>query len=265
MTTRSVSEYSNVTNIHDNPKGFNEAPVQVIDLPGSDSRTGCNSTPHSMAQAYLERGWVPVPVPHRTKGPTDEGWQKRKIREDNLAQYFDREPLNIGVQLGRESGGLCDVDLDCAEAIALAEYLLPPTNAVFGRRSKPASHRLYITKLCDTEQRAVIKYGEPRALARDGAEEATLVELRIGGGDKGAQTIFPGSVHPSGEHVRWDSEGEPETVDGAVLKQSVAMLAAGALLVRHYPNSGLRHEAALVLGGALARVPGIDRDDIEHL
>jgi hypothetical protein len=172
--------------------------------------------------------------------------------------------LNIGVQLGRQSGGLCDVDLDCAEAIVLAEYLLPETNAVFGRHSKPESHRLYTTDLCDTEQRAVIKYSEPRELARDGAEAATLVELRIGSGDKGAQTIFPGSTHPSGEKVRWDSEGEPETIDRAVLKQSVAMLAAGALLVRHYPNSGSRHEAALVLGGMLARVAGLDRDDIEH-
>jgi hypothetical protein len=225
---------------------------------------GCNSAPYSIARDYLEREWMPVPVPYRKKGPTDEGWQKRKITKDNVAEYFDGEPVNIGVQLGRESGGLCDVDLDCAEAIALADYLLPRTNAVFGRHSKPASHRLYITKLCDTEQRAVIKYSEPSALASDGAEAATLVELRIGGGDKGAQTIFPGSVHPSGEHVRWDSEGEPEKVDGAVLKQNVAALAAGALLVRHYPNNGLRHEAALVLGGTLARVPGIDRDDIEH-
>jgi hypothetical protein len=225
---------------------------------------GCNSTPYSMAQAYLERGWIPVPVPHRKKGPTDDGWQKRKITKDNVAEYFDGEPMNIGVQLGRESGGLCDVDLDCAEAIALAEYLLPPTNAVFGRRSKPASHWLYTTGLCDTEQRAVIKYGEPRALAGDGGEAATLVELRIGAGNKAAQTIFPGSAHPSGEEVRWDSEGEPGKVDGAVLKQNVAALAVGALLVRHYPDDGSRHEAALVLGGTLARVPGIDRDDIEH-
>jgi hypothetical protein len=87
--------------------------------------------------------------------------------------------------------GLCDVDLDCAEAIALAEDLLPETNAVFGRHSKPESHRLYTTELYDTEQRAVIKYSEPRALAGDGAEAVTLVELRIGSGDKGAQTIFP--------------------------------------------------------------------------
>jgi Bifunctional DNA primase/polymerase, N-terminal len=224
---------------------------------------GCNSAPYRIARGYTEREWTPVLVPYREKGPTDQGWQKRKITKDNVGEYFDGEPVNIGVKLGRESGGLCDVDLDCPEAIALAEYLLPETDAVFGRQSKPGSHRLYITELCDTEQRAVIKYSEPRALGRDGAEASTLVELRIGGGDKGAQTIFPGSVHPSGEDVRWDSEGEPEKVDGAVLKQNVAALAAGALLARHYPNDGLRHEAALVLGGMLARA-GIDKDDIEH-
>ena len=76
MLTRSTSEYSNVTNIEDSSKGFNETTPQ-----GHDRRTGCNSTPYSIAQGYLERGWVPVPVPYRKKGPTDEGWQNREDHE----------------------------------------------------------------------------------------------------------------------------------------------------------------------------------------
>jgi hypothetical protein len=50
--------------------------------------------------------------------------------------------MNIGVQLGRASGGLTDVDLDCTEVLALADDFLPFTNAIFGRRSKRRSHRL---------------------------------------------------------------------------------------------------------------------------
>ena len=134
----------------------------------------------------------------------------------------------------------------------------------FGRRSKPESHRLYYTDLCNTEQRAVIKYSEPKALARDDTEPATFVELRIGAGDKGAQTVFPGSVHPCGERVRWDREGEPKKVDGAFLKHCVAALAVAVLLVRNYPKQSTRHEAALVIGGVLARMPGIDKEDVEH-
>ena len=37
----------------------------------------------------------------------------------------------------------------------------------------------------------------------DPKKPATLVELRFGGGDKGAQAVFPGSTHPSGERVEW--------------------------------------------------------------
>jgi hypothetical protein len=51
----------------------------------------------------------------------------------------------------------------------------------------------------------------------------------------------------------WVSEGEPSRVEGAALKQALARLAAAALLVRHYPGEGSRHDAALVLGGVLAR------------
>jgi hypothetical protein len=223
---------------------------------------GDTPTARAIAREYLERDWAPVPVPYREKGPTDRGWQNLQITQDNVADYFDGERMNVGVKLGRASGGLTDVDLDCREALALAE-LLPGTQAVFGRQSKPASHWLYVTNLWETEQKAVLKFVEPKALARNGAEPATLVELRIGAGDKGAQTIFPGSVHPSGERVRWKHDGTPEEIDGAVLKRIVGALAAGTLLARHYPRGGERHDAALVLGGLLARVPDMEADDIK--
>src|SRR5690606_32784070 len=58
---------------------------------------------------------------------------------------------NVGVRLGEPSGWLVDVDLDCAEAIALAPMFLPPT-ATFGRLSKPRSHWLYIAAGCRTRK-----------------------------------------------------------------------------------------------------------------
>jgi putative DNA primase/helicase len=62
--------------------------------------------------------------------------------------------------------------------------------------------------------------------------------------------------------VRWDTDGEPKRVAGAELKTSVSHLAAAALLLRHYPNKGRRDEAAMALGGMLAR-GGWSAQDIE--
>jgi hypothetical protein len=213
-----------------------------------------------LARDYLRRGWQPVPIDRGQKKPRNNAWQSLAIIEANLERYFGDND-NVGLQLGGRSGGLTDVDIDCAEALDLAKDILPATDAIFGRRSKPRSHRLYITDLHTTEQKAALRFMEPRALS-NGEEPVTLVELRIGAGDKGAQTVAPGSVHPSGEKVRWDTEGEPRSVSGADLKRAVAVLAVAALLVRHYPASGSRHEAALVLGGVLARGPARSADEI---
>ena len=123
---------------------------------------------------------------------------------------------------------------------------LPVTAAVFGRKSKPRSHHFYITGLHETDTEAGIAFAE-----KDGA---MLVELRTGGAGKGSCSMVPPSMHTkSGERVTWDSEGEPSPEPGEELKRRVALLAAAALLVRHYPVEGKRHAAALVLGGVLAR------------
>jgi hypothetical protein len=63
--------------------------------------------------------------------------------------------------------------------------------------------------------------------------------------------------------VRWERDGDPARVDGLSLKRNVAALAAAALLVRHYPPTGKRREAALALGGWLPRAEW-DADRIAH-
>ena len=99
---------------------------------------------------YAKRGWKPIPISRRTKRAIDKSWQKRPF---NPAQ-FNGNGQNVGIQLGAVSGGLTDVDLDCAEAIGLALEFLPPTGAIFGRHSKPCSHQLYVTSLHETETNA---------------------------------------------------------------------------------------------------------------
>lgn len=198
-----------------------------------------------VALDYIRRGWSPVPVPCREKGPVLPGWQELRVTEQDAAHFFNCSDQNIGVLLGTPSGGLTDIDLDCLEALALADTLLPPTEACFGRLSRPRSHRLYKTALSAGDGKATLTFKDPET-------NDMLVEVRIGGA-AGAQTVFPGSVHRSGEEVEWAVQGEPREIDGAALKRSVANLAALSLLARHWPGQGTRHEAALVLGGFFAR------------
>jgi uncharacterized protein (DUF927 family) len=186
------------------------------------------------------------------KGPRVEGWGGPfKINDENVARHFNARPQNIGVLLGKRSGGLTDIDLDCREARVIASYVLPPTKAIFGRASSRNSHRLYVTGLSDVPgQSATIAFDAPAK-----GKGARLLEVRIGG-EKRAQTIFPGSTHQdTGEPIRWEEDGEPARVEGENLIKCARCVAAACLLARAWPanDSHKRHEFALVVGGVLAR------------
>jgi hypothetical protein len=209
-------------------------------------------TPEAIALQYTMRDWNPVPIAFRQKKPSDNGWQHRVITGSKVERFFGEKPQNIGVQLGLNSGGLTDVDLDCGEAIEIASAVLPRTGAIFGRASKRNSHHLYITTLAGTVSQTALHFKDP-------VSKGMLLEVRIGGGDKGAQTVFPGSVHEYGETISWEEDGEPEQVDGDELVRRAKLLAALSLFARYWPRkanpgvSGGRHDAALTVGGFLVR------------
>ena len=133
---------------------------------------------------YHKRRWCIIPMPAGSKNPNRSGWQRERLSLDDLPMQFAGN-ANIGVLLGEPSFGLVDVDLDCTEAIELAEGFLPDTDCVFGRIGKAHSHRLYVIDPAPTTTRF-----------RD-TDGTTLVELRGSGG----QTVFPPSTHPSGERI----------------------------------------------------------------
>ena len=116
--------------------------------------------------------------------------QKRRIDAKSAPEFFNGAQQNVGVQMGAASGGLTDTDLDCAEALAIAPYFLPKTSAIFGRASSRNSHWEYVTDLCTTTDKANFTFVDPARKT-----DAMLLELRIGGGEAGAQTVFPGSTH----------------------------------------------------------------------
>jgi hypothetical protein len=181
------------------------------------------------ALEYHRRGWAVVPIPTGSKAPKAAGWDKRVFRAEELGRAFGTAD-NIGVILGPRSGGLVDIDLDCAETLPLADLYLPPTQAVFGRAGKPRSHRLYQAPGAIYE-----------AFADPGAGDV-LLELRAPGKDGGAhQTVIPPSRHPSGERVEWADEViVTAPIDAVRLRRRVAYLAIACLVARHVSATAAR-------------------------
>jgi hypothetical protein len=207
-----------------------------------------------IAREYARRGWHVIPIPPGEKGPRLHGWQNLEIAPPKLAQYFERDS-NVGVRL---EGGLVDIDLDCPEAIALADLYLPNTKAEFGRPAKPRSHRLFHAVGATFEA-----FKDPTL---DGKN--TLLEIRAGGGH---QTLFPPSI-ADGECREWHGEIiAPRTILADSLRLGAAWLAIGCLVYRYVsehaaqnPDKGMPRllwEFAHALGREAYRWIGADPPD----
>jgi hypothetical protein len=217
------------------------------DTDDNSRSSGRSQTDHPVletARAYQQRGWCPIPL--EGKRPTTQNWQNARYAETELESVFP-DGHNVGVISGEASGGLVDIDLDCAEARSLASTFLPPTPAKFGRKSTPNSHRLYnVTPSSFKTERLADPDDEA---SNPGDHKGVLVELR---GDR-SQTMMPPSFHPSGEVVQWASDFSaisPATVSLEDLRRGVRKLAAASLLARRWPKLP-RHDATLALTGAL--------------
>ena len=198
------------------------------------------------ARNYLGRGYVPIPVGYRDKAPLLSGWTKLQLTDEQLEPHF-RDGNNIGLLLGEPSGWLVDVDLDCEEAIELADEYLPATDAVTGRESRPRSHRWYIAA------------GAMTTRHKDPSTKAMIVELR----STGAQTLVGPSVHPDGE--LYDMlEGEPAVVDAAELARAVEHLAAAVLERRGHTQAALQQSEVPFTSAPTRSIPtptGIGHDE----
>jgi putative DNA primase/helicase len=197
------------------------------------------------AARYIERGWAPVPIPARQKGPQIPGWQRLRMSASDVPRYFIGGQ-NIGIITGKASGWLVTVDLDCPEAVTLAGRFLKPT-LTGGRQSVPDGHWWYISPGLEHREFE----GIPKT-----PSEGTILELR----STDHQTVVEPSVHPSGERYRWSRSGlEPLKISAEDLTSAVRCLAASALIACHLPESkerggrGGRYHYALALAGYLLR------------
>lgn len=210
----------------------------------SDNHNGYNganvipSTPFDVASLLWNQP-VPIrtiPVAYGEKAPGFADWGEH--RTDPYRDHYGKQ-TNVGIPLGFCNSGWTDTDFDCAEAIYLANLFLPPSTS-FGRRSRRASHRLFITNI------ATKQFKDPI----DGGKKM-LVEIR----SDGCQTVLPGSTHPEGELVEFEPGTifPPVHIDPLEYLQRVQAIAAFSLAAKHWPSSG-RHELQLGLAGVLLQL-----------
>jgi hypothetical protein len=194
------------------------------------------------AFALHSEGFRPVAIHPNSKRPVGNDWQTVVRNEHDFPRHFSGR-RGLGVVTG--VAGLTDIDQDCAEARALARFLLPQTPRRHGRKSAPDSHWFYT---CDPLPKSM-KFVDPDLLKAN-PDNATIIEIRAAG----RQTVVPPSIHPSGEPLVYSERGRPAPVGHQLLSDRAAMIAALTLVARTWPQKGRRHDASLALGGVLARL-----------
>ena len=201
--------------------------------PGNGSSQSHRDRVLRQARACLGFGWSVIAVQPHGKAPIHKNWTKTHLKASEVEDTFGPDD-NLGLLLGE---GLVDADLDSDEAIRAASFFLPDTGRVYGRASKPQSHSLY----CVDRNPAPAKFTD--------TDCTVIVELR----STNQQSVIPPSRHPTGERYRWKRTDPPTQVDCDVLSKAVSKLAACALIARHWPPKGSRHELTLALSGFLLR------------
>lgn len=207
------------------------------------------SLPHSRRLKQLARsrdyavsnGEVLIELKHRSKQPKFRGWQKSRPSIDATIKSAQSQRLNVGFL---NNQGCVDVDVDAESIQPFLSEFLPPTS-IYGRKSKPSSHRRYWVNGEGTKTDVVLPDGK--------------VELRIGDN----QTAAPGSIHPSGELYVWEDNGDPEEINFAELERRVR-LAGVTAIVNPYWQESIRDDLATALCGVLLRAE-YPQKQIDHL
>lgn len=185
-----------------------------------------------------KQGFKPVPLHKASKAAADEKFSTADYRPPDDSLWESRD-IGIGMVTGPKASGPVDVDLDCEEALFFARVFLPPTPAVFGRKTKQRSHYLYRAAESDFAKKAF----------NDPLDRSTIIEIRADGGH---QTVFPGSIHETtGELIEWSEHAFPDVprVEMEKLDFAVKKIAIAVLVARHMWSEGQRNEICKHLAG----------------
>jgi len=160
-----------------------------------------------MAVEYAGYGWRVLPIRPASKLPIVKAWQRAATAEKTaIIAWWKKWPTaNVGICLG-EGSNLIDIECDSEQAekdyLSLFDGDLPVTATYQGARGK---HRLFRWHK-ELPGGAVIHLGK--------------IEVRTGNVGKGAQSVFPPSIHPSGIAYQWlvpPSECPPVAIPDAIL------------------------------------------------
>jgi Bifunctional DNA primase/polymerase, N-terminal len=195
------------------------------------------------AAALIRRGVAVIPVPAGEKNPGRPGWEALRIAEEEIPHNWTNGQ-NVGLLCGKPSGWRVDVDLDADEAVKIAGRFLPPT-LTSGRESRPHSHWWFVASGAESSDWKDV-----------GGKK--LVELR----STGRQTIVAPSTHPDGDEYVWHSEAglKMSEMPAAELRERCRELATAALIARHVPTEGSRHDYAMALAGFVLRGGRMEAD-----
>ena len=209
-------------------------------------------------QFLRSTGLIPVKVQPGGKSPFPEWDPRTSAVQDHSATLLllaKDDQYNLGALF---YGRYVDIDIDTNDAnlVAALDYFLPKTPYVWGRKSKPRSHRAYA--LHEDFERPVWGSILRFIKALKVGDISYSIEIRGGKPENGLFTVLPGS-HRSDvmEDVEWESDIDP-TVTGAfvpvdVLVRAVRMAQAAAL-VAPYWTSGMRNDLSLALSGLMWRI-----------
>lgn len=214
-----------------------------------------------MSLKFLETtGMIPVRVDYGHKRPPGD-WNPKMIEgADHSVTLADLRTgtYNIGALF---HGKFVDVDIDNTNPFLLGalDYFLPFTNYVWGRPSKPRSHRAYaLFEDFDREKfSSILRYikGMEAGVV---AEDSLSTELRGGKAESGMFTVLPGSWREDvNEEVAWadgvDLSTSASYVDVNELMKSLRLAVAAAIIAPHW-LSGTRNDLSLALAGLLYRI-----------
>lgn len=204
---------------------------------------------------------IPVKVMPGGKQPFPEWDPRRADQEDHSLTFraIENDPkLNLGALM---TGRYVDIDIDCSsphlkEAL---EYFLPKTPWIFGRASKPRSHRIYI--LDEDFERGpystTLRYikGLKEGVIDD---ESYSIEVRGGKAENGLYTALPGSYRADvDEHIEWSADIDPTVAASYVkieqLLKAIRMAISAAILAPHWVE-GVRNDLSLAVSGTLWRI-----------
>lgn len=207
-----------------------------------------------------------VRTPRGQKDPGHLGWDPKANSQDKSKQALfalEKNDDNLGIHL---CGDTVDVDIDADNPVLLAalDYFLPHTDHVWGRPSRPRTHRLYTIAAGGLAGDAPFDPTLYNFLKKIAGNDQLSVEIRGGEQKSGQYSLLPGSLHPSGEYYEWeDAQRARSTSPVAVPVTRVVgavRLACAAAVVAPYWTEGNRNNLCMALSGFMHRAAIHSRD-----